>query len=75
MSDNNLRNLGYSKLMLVNQSTNKDFRLDFFSYHEWFDYEGTLKKLYEIKKRIGHMEYGMMCMQLFKLNIYYQSIT
>lgn len=50
MSDDYLRNLGYSKLMLVNQSTNKDFRLDFSSYYEWLDYEDTLNKLYEIKK-------------------------
>jgi FkbM family methyltransferase len=53
---NELYNLGYNKFMLINQRTNKEFRLDFRSYYEWFNYEDTLNKLNEIKKEIW--EYG-----------------
>jgi FkbM family methyltransferase len=52
-----LRNLGYSKFMLIDQSANKDFRFDFDKHYNWKCYDEILELLLDARTR--HWKYGI----------------
>jgi FkbM family methyltransferase len=52
-----LRNLGYNKFMLIDQSAHKDFRFDFYKHYNWKCYDEILRLLLDARTR--HWDYGI----------------